>query len=165
MLVWTKSPLISPAAVVKLLAARAAETSDRGHAARGHPVRIEPHPHREGLATENLGIGDPIDRLQSRLNHAVQVIGDLRGGENLRIEGHIKDGGRIAGLLDDDRIESLARQKIFDLIYLRQDIGDRAVRIGVEEKVEGNRRGILLRIRNQRVNAFGTRHRLHRGAS
>ena len=46
-----------------------------------------------------LGIGDPIDRLQSRLNHAVQVIGDLRGGKNLRIEGHIKNGGRIASLL------------------------------------------------------------------
>ncbi len=66
---------------------------DRGHAARGHPVRIEPHPHREGLATENLRIGDPIDRLQSRLNHAVQVIGDLRWGKNLRIEGHVKNGG------------------------------------------------------------------------
>ena len=49
----------------------------RRHAARGHPVRIEPNPHREGLAAKDLGIGDAINRLQSRLNHAVQIIRNL----------------------------------------------------------------------------------------
>jgi hypothetical protein len=36
--------------------------------------------------------------------------------KNLRIEGHIKHGGRIACLFDNDRIEGFPRQDIFDLV-------------------------------------------------
>ncbi len=58
----------------------------RGHAERRHAGRIEPDAHGEGLAAENLGGGDPVDRLQARLDDACQVVGDLGRGHHLRVE-------------------------------------------------------------------------------
>ena len=49
----------------------------RGHAERRHAGRVEPDAHGEGLAAEDLRVGDAVDRLQARLDDAGQVVGDL----------------------------------------------------------------------------------------
>ena len=130
------------------------------HAVRGHPRRIEPDAHGEHLTAQDLGIGDAVDRLQARLHDAGQIIGDLRGGHHVRIEREIHEGEALARLLDDDGIVGLARQEAAHLVDLGERVGHRPVGIGVEPEVEGDRRHILLRGRDQGVDALAARDRL-----
>jgi DNA invertase Pin-like site-specific DNA recombinase len=132
----------------------------RGHAERRHAGRIEPDAHGEGLAAENLGVGDPVDRLQARLDDASQVVGDLGRGHHLRVERQIHEREALAGLLDHDRIVGVARQEAAHLIDLGQSVRHRPVGIGVETQIERDCRGVLLRGRDQRVDSLGARHRL-----
>ncbi len=145
---------------MKLLAASAARTSFGRDAERGHFRRIEPDAHGEHLAAENLRVGDAVDRLQARLNDAGQIVGDLRGGHHARIERQVHEGEALPGLFDDDRIVGLARQEAAHLIDLGERVRHRPVGIGVEPQVEGDRRDVLLRGRDQRVDAFGAGDRL-----
>ena len=132
----------------------------RGDAERGHPRRVKPDPHRERLSAEDLRVGDAVHRLQPRLNDACEVVGDLRGGHHVRIERQVHEGEALTGLLDDDRIVGVARQEAAHLVHLREGVGHRPVGIGIEPEVEGDRRHVLLRTRDQRVYAFRARDRL-----
>ena len=132
----------------------------RGHPERRHAGRVEPDAHGEGLAAENLGVGDAVDGLQARLDDAGQIVGDLGRGHHLRVERQVHEREALAGLLDHDRIVGVARQEAAHLIDLGQGVGHRPVGIGVETQIERDRRGVLLRGRDQRVDALGARHRL-----
>ncbi len=131
-----------------------------GDAARRHLDRVEPDAHGEGLAAENLRVGDAVDRLQLRLDDADEIVGDLRRGHHRRIERQVHQRGALPGLLDDDRIVGVLRQHAAHLVDLRQRVGHRPVGIGVEAQVQGDGRDVLLRGRRQRVDAVGARHRL-----
>ena len=132
----------------------------RGDAARGHLGRVEPDAHGEGLAAENLGFRDAVERLQLRLHHTIEIIGDLRAREHIRIEGHVEEGVALAGLLHDHRILRLARQLALHLLDFRQDVGDRAIGARVQPHVERDGRDVLLGTGDQRVDALGARHGL-----
>ena len=132
----------------------------RGHAERRHAGRVEPDAHGEGLAAENLGVGDPVHRLQPWLDDAGQIVGDLGRGHHVRVERQIHEREALARLLDHDRIVGVARQKPAHLIDLGQGVGHRPVGIGVETQIERDGRGVLLRGRDKRVNSLGARHRL-----
>ena len=132
----------------------------RRHAERSHAGRIEPDAHGEGLSAQDLRIGDAVDCLQARLHHAGQIVGDLRRGHHVRIERQVHEREALAGLLDDHRIVGVARQEAAHLIDLGERVGHRPVGIGVETQIERNRRDVLLRGRDERVDALGARHRL-----
>ena len=129
-------------------------------AERGHPDRIEPDAHGEGLPAQDLRIGDAVDRLQAGLHDAREIVGDLRGRHHVRIERQVHQGEALPGLLDDDGIVGFARQQAAHLVDLRERVGHRPVGIGVEAQVEGDRRDVLLRGRDERVDALGARDRL-----
>ena len=137
----------------------------RAHVVRGHPKgrhagRVEPDAHGEGLAAQNLGVGDAINSLQARLDHPGQIVGDLGRGHHLRVERQVHEREALARLLDHDRIVGVARQKAPDLIDLGQGVSHRPVRIGVKTQIERDRRGVLLRGRDERVDALGAGDRL-----
>ena len=132
----------------------------RGDPERGHFGRIEPDAHGEHLAAENLRVGDAVNGLQARLHDAGQEVGDLRGRHHARIEGQVHQREALARLLDNHRIVGLARQKAAHLIDLGERVGHRPIGIGVEPQVEGDGRHVLLRGRDQRVDAFGAGDRL-----
>ena len=160
MVVWTKSPFTWPAAVMKLLVGERVAHVDGGDAERRHLVRIEPDAHGEGLAAQDLRIGDAVDGLQPGLHHPRQIVGDLRAGHHLAVEGEVHQRGGLAGLLDDDGVLRLARQLALDLLDLRQHVGDRPVGVGVEPQVEGDDAVVLLRGGGERVDALGAGDRL-----
>ena len=133
---------------------------DGGDAERGHLVGIEPDAHGEGLAAQDLGVGDAVDGLQPGLHHARQVVGDLRAGHHLAVEGEVHERGGLAGLLDDDGVLQFARQLALDLLDLREHVRDRPVGVGVETQVEGDDAVVLLRGGGERVDALGAGDRL-----
>ena len=55
-----------------------------------------------------MRIADAINRLQTRLHDAGQIIRDLRGGENLGIKAHIHERIALARLFHDNRIIGFA---------------------------------------------------------
>ena len=134
-----------------------------GDAARRHPHRIEPQPHREHLATEDVGRGDTRHRDQQWLHDPGQVIGDRRARQLVAGKADIHDGGRLARRLGDDRVLRAGREQIFDLLDLGHDLGQRLVGVEVQPDIGGDRAGALNRIRGQVVDAFGRRHRLRQG--
>ena len=129
-------------------------------AERRHPRRVEPDAHGEGLAAEDLRVGDAVDGLQLRLDDADEIVGDLRRRHHRRIERQVHQRGALPGLLDDHRIVGVLRQHAAHLVDLGQRVGHRPVGVGVEPQVKGDGRDVLLRGRRQRVDAVGARHRL-----
>ena len=132
----------------------------RRHAQRSHADRIEPDAHGERISAQDLRVGDAVDRLQARLHDARQIVGDLRGGHHVRIERQVHEREALAGLLDDGGIVGVAGQKAAHLVDLGERVGHRPVRIGVQTQIERDRRDILLRGRDERVDALGAGHRL-----
>ena len=132
----------------------------RGHSEGRHAGRIKPDAHGEGLSAENLSVGDAVDGLQARLDDAGQVVGDLGRGHHVRVERQVHERVALAGLLDHDRVVGVARQETAHLIDFGQGVGHRPVRIGVETQIERDRRLVLLRGRDERVDSLGARHRL-----
>ena len=116
-------------------------------AERRHPLRVEPDAHGEGLAAEDLRVGDAVDGLQLRLDDADEIVGDLRRRHHRRIERQVHQREALPGLLDDHRIVGVLRQHAAHLIDLGQRVGHRAVGIGVEAQVQGDGRDVLLRSR------------------
>ncbi len=133
---------------------------DRGHAARRHARRIEPHPHRIGLPAENVGGRDAVDRGQQRLDVARQIVRHRRGAELRRGEIDVHDAGGLPGRLDDDRVERVLRQQVADLVGLRHDVGHGGAGIVIELDVDRDGAVTEHRGRGQVVDAFGRRHGL-----
>ena len=71
--------LVLPGAARKLVARIAANDIACGHAARGQACRIDPDPHGEVAAAEDLGVADAFERGEARLHHARQKFGHLLG--------------------------------------------------------------------------------------
>ena len=131
-----------------------------GDVACRHLGWVEPDAHGEGLAAEDVGRSDPVDGLQARLDHPRQIVGDLRQGEHGRVERQVHERGGITGLLDHHRILRFARELVLHLRDLREHVGHRAIGVGVEAQVQRDRGDVLLRVRDQRVDAFGGSHGL-----
>ena len=77
-----------------------------GQAVGRQLLRIEPGAQREILAAEDLRRLHALDRLQLRLHHAHQIVGDLVGGQHVAGEADIH---RVDGLADLDRQDRLLR--------------------------------------------------------
>ena len=130
------------------------------HAAARHPLRIEPQPHRKGLAAENIRRRHAVDGRQDRLHHAGEIVGDRRARELVAGEADIHHRRGLAGRFQDDRVVGFLRDQIFDRIDLRQHFGERLVRIDVELDVDRDQALALRRGRGHVVDAFGRGHRL-----
>ena len=100
--------------------------------ARRHPHRIEPQPHRKGLAAENIGRGDAVDRVEQWLHHPCQIIRNrcTRYLVARKADIHYRRG--LARRLDDNRVLRTGWQQIFNLLDFGHDFGQRLVRIEVE---------------------------------
>ena len=132
----------------------------RRHAASGHLDRIEPQPHRKGLAAEDVGRCDAVDRRQYGLDDTRQIVGDRRSRELLAGEAEIHHGRGLAGGLGDDRIVGFLRDQVFDRVHLGQHFGQRLVGVEIQLDVDLDRGGAEDRRRCDVVDAFGRRHRL-----
>ncbi len=131
-----------------------------GDPARRHPHGIEPQPHREDLAAEDVGRGDAGDGDQERLHHPGQVIRDRRARQLVAGKADIHDRRGLAGGLGDDRVLRPVRDQVLDLLHLGHDLGQRLVGVEIEPDIGGDRAGALDRARGQVVDALGGRHRL-----
>ena len=131
-----------------------------GNAARRHARRIEPQPHRKGLAAENVGRSDAVDSRHQRLHDARQKIRNPRARQIGAGETDIHDRRRLPGRFQDDRVLRLVRDQVFDLLHLRHDVGHRLARIVIEPDIGGDRAGALDRVRGEIIDAFGCRDRL-----
>ncbi len=132
-----------------------------GDAARRHCAGIEPQPHRKGLAAEDIGRGDAVDRRQQRLHDPGQVVGDRRGSTVRRCENPIYMTA-VVWPVDFRMTGSCAcrRHQVFDLLHLGHDVGQRLARVVIQLDIGGDGAGALDRARGQVVDALGGRDRL-----
>ena len=128
--------------------------------ARRHPHRIEPQPHREGLAAEDVGRSDAGDGDEQRLDHAGQIIGDPGARQFIAGKADIHDRGGLSGGLGDDRVLGAGRQQVFDLLDLGHHLGQRLARIEIEPDVGDDRAGPLHQRRRQIIHTLGRGDRL-----
>ena len=128
---------------------------NRRNAAAGHPFRIEPQPHREGLPAQNVGGGDAVDGGQHRLHHARQIVRDRRSRQHFAGETEIHHRRGLAGGLGHDRIVGFLRNQVFDRVHLGEHFGQCLVRIEVQLDVDLDRAGAEHRGRRHVVDTFG----------
>ena len=152
--------LYLPRRGLKIISLDRSDDVGGGDAAARHPHRIEPQPHRESLAAENVGRGDAVDRRHERLDDARQIVGDRRAAEFIAGEPDIHHRRSLAGRFQDDRIVGRFRDLIFDLVDLRHYVGQRLVGIGVELHVDLYRARPLHRRRGHVIDALGRGDRL-----
>ncbi len=131
-----------------------------GHSQRGHALRVKPNPHGEGLVADELGLGHARHRLELGLNHAQQVVGDLRQAHGLAVEGHVHERGGIAGGRVDHRVLRLGRQHVALACHLGLDLRDRSLRVVVQLHVCLDGRDPLDAGGEQIVDAVGLGDRL-----
>lgn len=132
----------------------------RGQAPRRQLHRIDPDAHGDRRSAANIGGCHARHAGDERQRHAVDEIDQLRGRLHIADEGNILDGRGAIGNLADDRIGDARRQAIFDLLRLGENLGHRAVGIGVEHQLGGDLAGSLARCRSEIFNAVGRRDRL-----
>src|SRR6202011_3286247 len=83
-----------------------------------HANVMEPHPHRESLAAQNIGGSNSIDGRQHRLNHPRQIVRDRRSRQHLGRKAEIHHRRGLTGGLGHDRIVRFLWNEIFDRIHL-----------------------------------------------
>ena len=106
----------------------------------GHPVGLQPDPHREGAVAEDVGPLDAADRREAGLDDAGQVVGDLVLVELVRGEADVHRRELAVRRLElDDRRLGLRGQVVADLRDLRLDLGEGRARVVVELQVDGDR--------------------------
>ena len=147
-------PLRSPeGGEVVVLGERGADVGRRDPA-RGHPLRVEPHSHRERTVAEDVGALDSGDRAQLRLHDADEVVRDL---VLIEVFGREAEVGRrelaVGRLQVDDRRLGLGGQLIANLGDLRLDLRQRGVGVEVELEVRGDRADALRARRLEEVDA------------
>ena len=132
----------------------------RRNVAARHADRIEPQPHRKGLAAQNIGGSNAIDGRQHRLHHPRQIIRDRRSRQHFAGEAEIHHRRGLTGGLGHDRIVGFLRNQVFDRVHLGEDFGQRLVRIEIQLDVDLDRAGAQHRGRGHVVDAFGGGDRL-----
>ena len=121
----------------------------------GELGRIEPGAQREiARAEERHGL-HTLDRLELRLHHTHQIIGDLIGLKHLRAEAEIHRRNRLADLHLQRGLLRLRRQSVQHRAHLAGDLGHRAVVVVVEPEIDRDRRDAVGRGRGDVVDAVG----------
>ncbi len=106
----------------------------------GHPVGLQPDPHRERPAAQDVGALHAGDRRELGLDDARQVIGDLVLVEVLGGEPDVdRRELRVRGLQVDDRRLGLRREVVTDLRDFRLDLRQGGVGVVVQFQVHGDR--------------------------
>ena len=129
---------------------------------RGEPegrelLRIEPGAQREHLLAEQFGGLHARHRLQLRLHHARQVIGDLVRRQGVAVEADIHGVDGLADLHRQGRLQRAGRQLVEDRSDLGVDFGQRLVGIVVEPQRHRDGADAALADRVHVVDAVGLR--------
>ena len=104
----------------------------RGQPEGGELLRIEPGAQRETFWPEKFRGLHAGHRLQLRLHHAHQVVGDLVRRQHVAVEADIHGVDGLADLHGQCRLLRAGRQLVEDRIDLGVDLGQRLVGIVVE---------------------------------
>ncbi len=126
-----------------------------GDAERGHLHWVQPQAHGEHLVAEDLRLGDTGQGRQLGLDHPRQVVGDLRVVHLLAVEADVHQRRGIRGLLLQHRVLGVRRQLALHFVGLGQQLGDQAIGIGADPRVDGDGRIVLPAHRGHVVDAFG----------
>ena len=124
-----------------------------GEAVRRQFFRIEPDPQREQFSAQQFGGLHAFERLQFRLYHTRQIIGDLVRREHFAGK---TDVHRVDGLADFDRQHRLLRarrQLIQHRVDLGIDLGEGLVGIVIQTQVGGDRARAAAAVRYHVVDA------------
>ena len=130
-----------------------------GHVDGRQPRRINPDPLGEP-APQELGLADPGNRLQTRLDFAKQIIGDAGCRHGLAEKRDVHQGGRFAGRRGDDRVAHRIGQYVALAGDLGLNLGKRVVGVVVELHARLDGRLAQRAGRGQEVDALGFGNRL-----
>ena len=129
----------------------------RGEAERRELLRIEPGAQRKDLLAEQLRGLHPRHRLQLRLHHARQVIGDLVRRQSVAVEADIHGVDGLADLYRKRRLQRAGRQLVKHRSDLGVDLGQRLVGVVIEPQRHGDGADAALADRVHVVDAVGLR--------
>ncbi|MPL75498.1 hypothetical protein SDC9_21322 [bioreactor metagenome] len=131
-----------------------------GDVARSQLVGVDPDPHRVVRSADDADLGDARDRRHPRLDHALEVFGQLLG-RHVRVDRrkvHQREGA--PGALHDHRVIGFGGQLAAHLLHLRQHLGQGRVGVRTELHVDRHHRGRVHRGGGDVVDVLGRRHRL-----
>ena len=125
--------------------------------------RVQPQAHGKDLVAEDFGFGHAGQGRKLGLDHARQVVGDLRVIQLLAEEADVHQHRGVRRLFAQHRVFGVLGQLVLDLVGLGQQLGEQPVAVGTDARVDRDHREVLAADRGHVVDAFGTGQALLQG--
>ena len=101
---------------------------------------VQPGAQCELTRTDNFSRLHAGQRVELRLDHADQIVGDAVGRDGVAVETHVHGVDRLADLHRQYRLLGLWRQLVLDRVDLSADFGESAIRVIVQPQGCGDGR-------------------------